>query len=75
MNQIIDFNRSLHVAALAINQLRQALIGIVGAESREELEEMEQTIKCCQILPGENGVSEADKTVSLNAIHALLDTM
>lgn len=51
-----------------IVKLRSALIGIVGAENIEELKQMEVTLR---LLPA----PEADKTASLNAIHALLETM
>lgn len=47
--------------------LRKALIGLIGAESRVELEQMEAVMG---LLP----VPDADKAISINAIHALLAT-
>ena len=51
------------------DQLRAALVGLIGADSREELEAMETTICFTLSAPGH------DKTVALNAIHALLATL
>jgi hypothetical protein len=51
-----------------IELLRNALIGLVGADTKEELEQMESFTR---IAP----VPEKDKTSAINAIHALLDTM
>jgi len=48
--------------------LRAALIGLIGVESKQELQGMELAIRA---LP----VPEADKAISINAIHALLATM
>lgn len=48
--------------------LRAALIGLVGADTADELKGMEATMR---ILPA----PEADKAVTINAIHALLATM
>lgn len=48
--------------------LRSALIGLIGAESEQELRQMEVAMR---VLPA----PEADKAVSINAIHALLATM
>jgi len=49
-------------------KLRKALVGLVGADTKEELEKMEAAIR---ILPA----PDADKAVTINAIHALLDTL
>jgi hypothetical protein len=51
-----------------IAMLRSALVGLIGADTEPELRQMEATIR---LLPA----SEADKAVSINAIHALLETM
>jgi len=51
-----------------IELLRKALSGIVGANTKEELEKMEIVIRS---LPA----PDEDKAVSINAIHALLKTM
>ena len=50
-----------------VSMLRKALIGLVGAESKEELEQMEVALR---IVPA----PDEDKAVSINAIHALLKT-
>lgn len=47
--------------------LRKALVGLVGAESREELEQMEAVIR---LMP----VPDADSAPMINAIQALLQT-
>ena len=51
-----------------IAMLRAALVGLVGADSEQELRQMEATMR---LLPA----PDADKAVSINAIHALLATM
>lgn len=48
-----------------IVMLRAALVGLIGADSQEELQQMEITMR---LLPA----PDADKAVSINAIHALL---
>ena len=48
--------------------LRAALVGLIGADTEQELREMEATMR---LLPA----PEADKAVSINAIHALLATL
>lgn len=48
-----------------IERLRKALSGLIGAETKEELEAMEVAMR---IMPG----IEADKIAGINAIHALL---
>lgn len=50
-----------------VAKLRQALIGVVGVETKEELEGMKAFMLA---LP-----DSVDRTVSLNAINALLETM
>jgi len=51
-----------------IAMLRAALVGLIGADSEQELRQMEATMR---LLPA----PDADKAVSINAIHALLATM
>jgi hypothetical protein len=51
-----------------IAMLRSALAGLIGADSEDELRQMEVAMR---ILPA----PDADKAVSINAIHALLATM
>lgn len=58
----------LRQAEADISLLRKALIGLIGAETRKELEPMEAMVRA---LPA----PEQDKAVSINAIHALLATM
>lgn len=48
--------------------LRSALAGLIGADTEDELQQMEATMR---LLPA----PEADKAVSITAIHALLATM
>lgn len=49
--------------------LRAALVGLIGADTEPELRQMELVIRSLPIMP------EAQKAVSINAIHALLATM
>jgi hypothetical protein len=51
-----------------ITLLRTALAGLIGADTEAELQQMEAAMR---LLPA----PEADKAVSINAIHALLATM
>lgn len=48
--------------------LRAALVGLIGADGEQELRQMEATMR---VLPA----PDADKAVSINAIHALLATL
>lgn len=48
--------------------LRAALVGLIGADSEQELRQMEATMR---LLPA----PAEDKAVSINAIHALLATL
>ena len=48
--------------------LRKALIGLVGVESKAELEQIEIGLRLAP-------VPDADRAVSINAVHALLATM
>ena len=58
----------LRKAERDVAMLRAALVGLIGADSEQELRTMEATMR---VLPA----PEADKAVSINAIHALLATM
>lgn len=49
------------------DRLRAALVGLVGAESVRELQEMEVALR---MMPA----PESDKVAMINAIHALLET-
>ena len=49
-------------------RLRNALIGLVGSDSREELQSMELVMRSFP-------APDADVVASVNAIHALLETM
>jgi len=51
-----------------INKLRHALAGLIGSEDPHELKQMEMAMRLAP-------APEADKAVSINAIHALLETM
>lgn len=57
-----------HKAEADIAMLRAALVGLIGADTEAELKQMEATMR---LLPA----PEADKAVSINAIHALLATI
>lgn len=48
--------------------LRSALIGLIGAETEEDLRQMEVIMRALSI-------TDADRVASINAIHALLATM
>lgn len=50
-----------------INKLRTALIGLIGAESPEELDSMEATLRS---MPG----IDSDKIAAINAIDAIRST-
>ncbi len=50
------------------DQLRAALVGLVGADGREELDAMEGVMR---LLPA----PAADKAVTIDAIHALIATL
>ena len=58
----------LREAEAKILKLRKALIGMVGAESKEELEQMEAVMRMTP-------APDVDKAVAINAIHALLETI
>lgn len=57
----------LRKAKADIALLRSALIGLIGVDTESDLRQMEATMR---LLPA----PENDKTVSINAIHALLAT-
>ncbi|MFH1972136.1 MAG: hypothetical protein ABIJ18_01520 [archaeon] len=58
----------LRDAEQKILKLRKALIGLVGASTKEELQQLELGIR---IAP----TSDQDKVVMINAIHVLIDTI
>lgn len=58
----------LRKAESDVAMLRSALVGFIGSDSEQELRAMESTMR---LLPA----PDADKAVSINAIHALLATM
>lgn len=58
----------LRAAEAANAKLRKALVGLVGADTKEELEGMEAAIR---VLP----VPDEDRMNTINAIHALRDTL
>lgn len=55
------------IAEEKIAKLRGALIGLVGASSREELEAMEDVLR---VMPA----PAADKAAMIDAIHTLIET-
>lgn len=62
---VLDWNRQLRETN---DKLRRALVGLVGVDTKEELDQMEGVMR---LLPA----PEADKVGMLNAIHALRDTL
>jgi len=55
-------------AEAKILKLRNALSGLIGASAKDELEAMEVALRTVN-------APDADKVVSINAIHALLETL
>lgn len=53
----------------AITKLRSALVGLVGVDTREELDAMEAVMRLSR------GIPEEDRANMINAIHALRDTL
>jgi len=53
-----------------IHKLRNALIALAGVETKEELEQMEQTLRS---LASTRGLPNVEAT--LNVVHVLLETM
>lgn len=62
----------LSAAEEKIKKLRAALVGIVGSDKKEELEEMENTVRTFMLT---GNVPQKDAVNSINAIHAILETM
>lgn len=67
MQELRVHSATLQTQAATIERLRSALAGLVGADSRSELEQMEAVIRLAP-------APDEDKTVSINAIHALIAT-
>jgi len=61
-------NHPMRKAEADIAMLRGALVGLVGASDKAELEQMELAMR---LMP----VPAADKAASIDAIHALLATL
>lgn len=57
----------MRAAEAKIARLRKALAGLIGAETKEELDQMEAMMR---IVPA----PDHDKMVAINAIRALLET-
>jgi len=51
-----------------IELLRSALVGVVGADGKPELEQMEMALRLLD-------APAKDKAATINAVHALLDTL
>lgn len=66
--QLFADSHPMRKAEADIALLRSALVGLIGFDTEAELGQMEATIR---LLPA----PEADKAISINAIHALLATM
>lgn len=65
-----EFSRFMAATALHLKNaatLRAALVGLVGADDKDELRKMDAALR---LLP----VPESDKAVTINAINALLAT-
>ena len=65
--KIIDLEADLR-ASSRLERVRKALVGLVGVETREELESLEAVMR---LTPAPS----ADKAASIDAIHALLETL
>lgn len=61
------YEMSNNELVLCVQKLRKALVGLVGASEKEELEQMEAALR---ILPA----PEKDKAAMIDAIHAIIDT-
>jgi hypothetical protein len=61
----------LRAAEEKIKKLREALIGLVGASDRKELEGMEAQMR---LFAMNGSVPKTDAINSINAIHAILET-
>jgi len=59
----------LQLEPAAVAKLRAALVGLVGVDTREELEQMEAVMRLAK------GVPDEDRANMINAIHALRDTL
>ncbi len=55
------------IALVQLKTLRSALVGLVGVDTREELEQLEVVMR---LMPA----PAADKAATINAIHALIAT-
>jgi len=51
-----------------MKKLRNALVGLVGVDGKDDLEKLEAMMR---LMPA----PDADKAVTINAIHALLETL
>ncbi len=63
----------LRQAEVKITKLRKALISLVGAETKEELEGMEIEIKKLQANQFAGPMPDNDRAAMVNAIHALME--
>jgi hypothetical protein len=61
----------LRAAEETIAKLRSALVGLVGADGKEELEGMEAMIRTMSAM---GSIPGKDAAATINAIHALLET-
>lgn len=62
----------LRKAEATIKKLRSALIGLIGAETKEELEGMDALIRTYMSM---GNIPQKDGAASINAIHAILETL
>ncbi len=63
-----ELEADLTAVRAQLDTLRSALVGLVGADSREELEQMEAVMR---LMPA----PAADKAATIDAIHALIATV
>ena len=61
-------NKRLSEMAVECDRLRAALVGLIGVDGKDDLEQMEGVMR---LMPG----IDEDKIASVNAIHALLATL
>ena len=67
-NESMAATHEINELKMQIARLRAALAGLIGADTETELRQMEVAMRTLQ-------APDADKAVSINAIHALLATM
>jgi hypothetical protein len=68
LNKLATLTPRQSALRVEASNLRRALVGLVGMDGKQDLEQMEMTMR---FMPA----PDADKAASINAIHALLATL